>query len=207
MSGIVLSLNAFGLQNGNSVVCPNCKSQSVRRWGLGKRNVWDTTPVNAIVLRFYCSNCNRTFRYYPQGVDRSQLSVRIRRLAALLWVMDVSTRDVEEIFEILGININRMTVWREGQKLIEELSQMKLLSRVNRYSICRPNPDEVCCNAGISFAISLDTGTVAIIGNVNTYDAAPVISWLRAILGDQEIEVSSLGEFNYRVPDLKFLTV
>jgi len=36
--------------------------------------------------------------------------------------------------------------------------------------------------------------TVAIIGNVNTYDAAPVISWLRAILGDQEIEVSSLGE-------------
>ncbi len=74
-----------------------------------------------------------------------------------------------------------MTVWREGQKLIEELSQMKLLSRVNRYSICRPNPDEALCNGGISFAISLDTGMVAVLGKVNAFDAAPVISWLRTI--------------------------
>jgi transposase-like protein len=207
MSGIVLSLNAFGLQNGNSVVCPNCGSHAVRRWGLGTRNVWDTKPVNAIVLRFYCTNCSRTFRYYPQGVDRSQLSVRIRRLAALLWLMDVSTRDVEEIFEILGISINRMTVWREGQKLIEELSQMKLLNRSNRYSIYRPEPGEAHVNEGISFAISLDTGTVAVLGKVNAFDPAPVIAWLRTILWDQEIEISSLGELNYRAANLKFLTV
>ncbi len=101
------------------------------------RNVYDTKPVNAVIIRYQCVDCNRTFRYYPQGVDRSPLSRRIRRLAALLWLMDVSTREVEDILENLGISVNRMTVWREGQKLLNELSEKKLLSPDTNYKICR----------------------------------------------------------------------
>ncbi len=63
----------------------------------------------------------------------------MRRLAAVLWLMEVSTREVEDIFATLGVSINRMTVWREGQKLLEELSHQKLLNPENRF---RHQPDE-----------------------------------------------------------------
>ena len=203
MSGIVLCLNEVDTpSNGHSVVCPYCGSESVRRWGSGTRNVYDTKPVNAVIFRYYCVDCSRTFRYYPQGVDRSQLSRRIRRLAALLWLMDVSTRDVEEILENLGVSINRMTVWREGQKLLDELSQRKLLSQDTHVKICRSSG--LGCH-GFSFSICLDSSTIAMLGLLDTEDYDGVVIWLRNVLAEQEIEILDLNEFNFATAELLYV--
>jgi transposase-like protein len=202
MNGIVLCLNEVETpQNGNVVACPYCKSLSVRRWGSGTRNVYDTKPINAVIFRFYCVDCNRTFRYYPQGVDRSQLSVRIRRLAALLWLMDVSTRDVEEIFDRLGVSINRMTVWREGQKLIEELSQHRLLSPETRYTISR-SAVEVENSSNISFSICVDSSTIAMLGQLNAPNPVLAASWLQAVVADLEIEILNLSDVDFSTSQL-----
>jgi transposase-like protein len=206
MSGIVLSLNEVdNSQNGHAVVCPYCGSLTVRRWGSGTRNVYDTKPVNAVIFRFYCVDCNRTFRYYPQGVDRSQLSRRIRRLAALLWLMDISTRDVEEIFEGLGVSINRMTVWREGQKLIDELSRRKLLNPDTNYKICRSNLRKNGCDYNISFSLCLDSCTIVMLGTIDTDEFENVMSWLHVVVADQGIEILSLSEFDFSTAELLYV--
>ena len=208
MSGIVLCLNEVdSTQNGHAVVCPYCKSETVRRWGSGTRNVYDTKPINAVIFRFYCVDCNRTFRYYPQGVDRSQLSRRIRRLAALIWLMDISTRDVEEIFENLGVSINRMTVWREGQKLIDELSRKKMLTPETHFKICRSNNNNGGCNYDLSFSICLDSCTIAMLGTIDAVDSERAIDWLQKVLANQEIDILSLSEFNFATAELLYVPV
>ncbi len=198
MSGIVLCLNDVEkTRNGHLVICPYCRSESVRRWGTGTRNVYDTKPINTVVLRYYCVDCTRTFRYYPNGMDRSQLSRRIRRLAALLWLMDISTREVEEIFEGLGVNINRMTVWREGQKLMEELSQRRLLNPETNYKICRSTANNGCKGLGLSFSICLDSSTIAMLGIIQKSELHEIEIWLKRVLAQQEIEILNLNEFDF----------
>lgn len=207
MSGIVLCLNEVEIPRESQLVaCPRCGGKSIRRWGSDTRNIYDTRPINAVVFRFFCVDCNRTFRYYPQGVDRSQLTVRIRRLAALLWLMDVSTRDVEDIFDALGVSINRMTVWREGQKLIEELSRQKLLSMEQRYTILRLGPGEEPTPNGLSFSISLDTSVIGMLGNVLAESREDLLAWLKAVLADQEIEIHNLSEFDFETHELIHIT-
>ncbi len=206
MNGIVLCLNEVdNTQNGQPVICPYCGCSTVRRWGSGTRNVYDTRPINAVVFRFFCVECNRTFRYYPQGVDRSQISVRIRRLAALLWLMEVSTRDVEEIFENLGVSINRMTVWREGQKLIDELSQQKLLNLEHRFTIIRSATEEENNQFNLSFSICLDSATIAMLGKVNSNEKERVEAWLHAVLAENEIEILDLSDFDFSTAELLYL--
>lgn len=177
----------------------------MRRWGSGTRNVYDTRPINAVVFRFYCVECNRTFRYYPQGVDRSQISVRIRRLAALLWLMEVSTRDVEEIFENLGVSINRMTIWREGQKLIDELSHQKLFDLEHRFTLIRSASEDDDIQETISFSICLDSCTIAVLGKINSDDKERVEAWLHAILAEKEIEILDLNDFDFTTAELLYL--
>lgn len=207
MTGIVLCLNEVELpRESQAVTCPICGGRSVRRWGSDTRNIYDTRPINAVVFRFFCVDCNRTFRYYPQGIDRSQLTLRIRRLAALLWLMDVSTRDVEEIFDSLGVSINRMTVWREGQKLIEELTQHKLLTPESRYTIERLSSEDDLVTDGLSFSICLDSTVIAMLGYVRADDPATVIAWLKAILAGQEIEIHDLNDFDFNSAELLHLT-
>lgn len=203
MTGIVLCLNDVEIPRENQLVdCPRCGGKSIRRWGSGTRNIYDTRPINTVVFRFFCVDCNRTFRYYPQGIDRSQLTVRIRRLAALLWLMDLSTRDVEDIFDTLGVSINRMTVWREGQKLIEELSQQKLLSLDHRFTIIRREPGEELTPNGLSLSISLDSSTILMLGNVLAERREALTAWLKAVLTDLEIEIRDLHEFDLETHEL-----
>ena len=175
----------------------------MRRWGSGTRNVFDTKPINAIIFRYFCVDCSRTFRYYPQGLDRSQLSTRIRRLAALLWLMDVSTREVEEILENLGVSINRMTVWREGQRLLDELSQKKMLSQDTHYKICRSNGNG--CH-GYSFSICLEfRARLRCWGCSTRRNSEGVVTWLRGVLAEQEIEILDLNEFDFTTAELLYV--
>ena len=207
MTGIVLCLNDVKIPREKQLVnCPRCGGKSVRRWGSDTRNIYDTRPINAVVFRFFCVDCNRTFRYYPQGIDRSQLTVRIRRLAALLWLMDLSTRDVEDIFDALGVSINRMTVWREGQKLIEELSQQKLFSLDRRYTIIRREAGGELVPNGLSLSLSLDSSTILMLGNMLAESREALIAWLKTVLADLEIEIRDLSEFDLEVHELVHLS-
>lgn len=170
------------------ICCPRCGSTLIARWGQAARNIYDTEPVQAVIERFHCEECHYTFRYYPKGVDRSQFSERIRRLAALIWLMDLSVRDVVEVFQELGVNINRMTIWREGQKLIEKLNAVKALDPANRYSIDKTIGLQNRSQMGVVLVLSLEAGRTAVLGTLDASNPALIIEWLNKILYDCDIQ-------------------
>ncbi len=114
--------------------------------------------------------------------------------------MDLSVRDVVDVFEELGVSLNRMIVWREGQKLVHELNSLKFLDPNQRYSIDKSGGILNRKDGSVLLVLSLNNGENAILGALNTRDPNAVVSWLRPILNEINVEISKLGtnEFLYQ---------
>ncbi len=104
-------------------VCPKCGSEILQRWGRVGKPLRDTDLEAVEVYRYRCAECSRTFRHYPEGVDKADMSVRLRCLAALAWSMGLSLRGVGAIFSAFGegLGIGRMSVWRAVQEKGKQL--------------------------------------------------------------------------------------
>ena len=70
--------------------CPYCGSEILQRWGAAQKPLRDTDFEQVQAYRFRCTGCARTFRHYPEGVDKADMSQRLRCLAALAWSMGLS---------------------------------------------------------------------------------------------------------------------
>src|SRR6476620_326374 len=106
--------------------CPYCGSELLQRWGAVAKPLRDTDFEVVQAYRFRCTECDRTFRHYPDGVDRADLSQRLRCLAAMAWSMGLSLRGVGIIFSAFGqeLRVSRSSVWRAVQDTGEELRRI-----------------------------------------------------------------------------------
>ena len=95
--------------------CPHCGSVYLNRHGPVTKPISDLYVDEVKAHRYRCCNCGRTFRHYPQGVDRHNQSHRLRGLAALSWALGLSLRSVSYLFGALGCDLSRMSVWRDVQ--------------------------------------------------------------------------------------------
>ena len=102
--------------------CPNCGSQILQKWGKSSRVVQDIDPHIIEVSRFRCEECCSTFRWYPPGVSRSTWTRQIRSVAAILFAMGLSSREIMNILSKAGIHISHSMVWREGRELLERMN-------------------------------------------------------------------------------------
>ena len=180
--------------------CPNCGSKIIHSWGQSSRNIQDTKPTQATVHRYYCEACQHTFRYYPKSIDRSNLTHRIRRLAALIWLLGLSTRDVVELFSGFGVTLNRMTVWREGQELVDLLNTLKMIDPSRIFLIFQDKSNNKQNNGQVMLALEMGQGKLTVLGTLNEPNPRAVISWLKPILKEVDIQVSMLAteELQYR---------
>jgi hypothetical protein len=96
--------------------CRYCKGQTFQRLGGVDKPVKDYRLRTTFVYRYQCCHCRRTFRHYPEGVDRADQTQRLRKLAALYWVMGMSLRNVQLALSVFGAKISHMTVWRDLQE-------------------------------------------------------------------------------------------
>lgn len=98
--------------------CPHCGSYILQRWGRIIKPVRDTHELEVEVHRYRCCDCGRTFRDYPQGIDRAERSLRLRHLAALVWALGLSLEQVVRLFDRFGVRLSRTSIWRDGQEMI-----------------------------------------------------------------------------------------
>jgi hypothetical protein len=190
MAIVVLQLIENNQQNNDTPFCCSfCGSSDIQSWGQASRDIYDTKPVNVVIRRYYCNYCHSTFRYYPRGIDKSKYSERVRRLAALFWLMGLSVRNVIEVFSELGVSLDRMAVWREGQKLTNELNSLKALNPDLRLSIDKSGDllNRSCGN--VLLVVGLENEKTAILGSLNSCDPIAVISWLEPILNEMNIGI------------------
>jgi DNA-directed RNA polymerase subunit RPC12/RpoP len=173
--------------------CPYCGSQILQRWGQVSKPVKDPQDLRMVVYRYRCEECERTFRDYPKGVDRSDYSCGIRKLAALIWALGLSYRDIISIFEDIGIQLSRSTVWSEGQELVTRLNGRKLHNHIQRFRIDKNHIHTVSSKSGVVVAVDFGLGKYTILGTLDEHNPLSVKSWLQPLIQDTNIRVLELG--------------
>jgi transposase-like protein len=126
MSIVVLKLpDVKSEAEGRPQRCPSCKGDTFQRWGGRLREIRDPRVRYVMVYRYQCCECRHTFRHYPPGVDQAQQSQRLRKLAALMWVLGLSYRGIAGVLAVFGVGIGRMSAWRDEQAWAEQLRQQR----------------------------------------------------------------------------------
>lgn len=191
MPAVLLRLPSLGTTSTTRPhACPYCGSQILQSWGQVSKTVQDTQDRVAEIARYRCSDCGRTFREYPEGIDRSNISLRIRYLAGLIWAMGMSTREVVELFNDLGVQLSRMTVWRDGQGILERLGDVT--KSTSRYSINRSSMNKDS-RFGVIVALDLGNGKSILLGTLDEMNPRKVKSWLEPLAEEIDIEISLMG--------------
>ena len=186
--------------------CPYCGGQVLQRWGGAVKSVSDTHDESSVIYRYRCGACQGTFRHYPEGLDRSPQTPRLRQLAGLAWALGMSTREVVAVFEQVGIPISHMTVWRAGQSLLAQRGNAGNTRKDGRYSIDRVYVHKISSKLGVVVALDLGQGKSIVLGTLAEGDPWKVKSWLESVVGNTDIEVTVmetgvLRDFRARDPN------
>lgn len=173
--------------------CPHCGGEILQRWGRTTRSVYDQRNRMTEVHRYRCIECGRTFRRYPNGVDQSTQTERIRHLAALAWALGLSYRDVATFLQKNGIKLSHTTVWRDRKKLIERAQEQDDSNSDQRYSLDTEFYLDYSPKLGIVVAIDLGDGKREILGTVDEFNPRRIKTWLETMVDEVNIEILQLG--------------
>ena len=181
------------IPNGRPKKCPHCGSQILQRWGRVTKPVRDKQDIQAVIYRYRCQACERTFRDYPEDIDRSSHARGLRRLAAVLWALGLSYREIIRMLEKNEINLSRTTIWREGQEVTAQLAGKRINKLRQEYRIDKSYIHKVSNSFGLVVAIDLCDGEYIIVGTLNEHNPAFVTSWLKPLVRDTNIEIAQFG--------------
>lgn len=190
MAIITLRLTAVNSQpTDRPSSCRHCGHSILQKWGTVIKPVRDSQIRQVLVHRYYCTQCHRTFRNYPPGIERADQSLRLQQLAALCWQFGFSTRQVSGLFNAFGISLAHMSVWRDVQKRATELCQnrprppMRVLGLDGVYGrvVGRPHSVTVAVDPGNGQLISLAV--------IDEHTVDQVVAWLKPLVAELGIEV------------------
>lgn len=179
--------------DGRPGCCPYCGSDLFQRWGEVTKPIRDGKTLEVKIFRYRCEACHRTFRSYPKGFDRSNYSRGTRQLAALIWALGYSYRDVVALFNELGVKLSRSTVWREGQALASRLEGMEFQSQRGMFTIDQQYIHRISSNFGVVIAVDLGNQRYAILGTLNEHNPRSIQVWLKPLVKDTDVQILNLG--------------
>lgn len=105
--------------------CPCCGGRaSIIHQTLSKR-IKDHRLEMVQVKRKKCKICGKTFRHYPEGVDRALQTKTLRAISVTLYVLGLSYDNVGSFLEALGCGIVKATVWNNLQEAGEEALSLR----------------------------------------------------------------------------------
>lgn len=183
MSIVVLRLpNVKSEEETRPEKCPYCKGETFQRWGEVSKPVRDSQLRAVKVYRYYCCSCKRTFRHYPEGVDRADQSLRLRKLAALSWTLGLSYRGVTAVLGAFGISICHMTIWRDVQEQSEQLNHSRKWQPVRVLGVDGAYVRGWGEIRPVLVAIDLGNGQPVMVGEVDERDPQAVRKWLEPLV-------------------------
>jgi transposase len=199
MSIVVLKLpDVKSEAEGRPERCPSCKGETFQRWGGQLRQIRDPQVRYVLVYRYRCCRCHHTFRHYPSGVDRAQQSQRLRKLAALMWVMGLSYRGIATLLPVFGIRIGRMSAWRDEQVWAEQLRQQRKWKPVQVLGVDGAYVRAFGAVRPVLVAVDMGAGQPVAIGYVDEYNPDAVRRWLEPLvkrLGVSVIVTDDLAQY------------
>jgi transposase-like protein len=115
-------------------------------------------------------------------VDQAQQSLRLRKLAALCWILGLSYRGIAGVFGAFGVGISRMTAWRDAQEQAGQLKRSRMWKPVRVLGL-----DGAYVRAWgevrpVLVAVDLGEGKPVGIGYVDEYNPQAVRCWLEPLV-------------------------
>ncbi len=169
--------------------CPNCASYILQRWGRITKPVRDTHELQVEVHRYRCCDCGKTFRAYPEGVDRSERTLRLRQLAALTWALGLSLEEVVTVFDSFGMKLSRTTIWRDGQAMVARLPEGR---RSKLVQVLDRDTGETWVDArggSVVIVLELKSGKKVLLEMLDEDDPKSVHTWLEPIALDLGLDL------------------
>ena len=168
--------------------CPYCGSQVLQRWGSSERAVKDIHVDQAIIYRYRCTGCKRTFRHYPEGVTSARQSLRLVLFAAICWVYGTSLRKTSAILSAFPVALSHTSIWRDGQALSASLKRSQP-QRVRVLGVDGFYPKIGGHEQAIIVAVDLGSGQPLALGAINEKDWRAVVAWLEPLVEAWGVEV------------------
>jgi len=169
-------------------LCPyeDCQGSSFRLHQQVTKLLNDTVYPEVAAYRYQCLTCGRTFRVYPEGVNKAQTSLRVKRLAVMLYLMGLSYRESSVALEAFGVYISKSQVYEAVQALIRrnpDLRRRQILERVRR-PVVGEGVVSVKRNGGwLSLQLAADgaEGTALTVGHLSRGEAETLTSQIAPI--------------------------
>ena len=182
MSIVVLKLPEVKDEAERPTSCPACQGETFQRWGGQVKRVRDPQVKAVVVYRYRCCACGHTIRQYPEGVDRAQQSQRLRKLAALTWVLGLSYRGMAAVFEVFQVELSRMSGWRDVQAWARQLRKQRQWQKVRVLGVDGAYVRGWGAQQKVLIAVDLGAGQPVQIGYVDEHDPQAVRRWLEPLV-------------------------
>ena len=168
--------------------CRYCASPVLQRWGGALRAVKDPHVKQALIYRYRCCQCKRTFRHYPEGLTHAHQSQRLVQLAALGWVLGLSLRGTSGILSAFPVALSHTSIWWDVQALSAQLKR-RLPGQVRVLGIDGVYPKLAGKEQPTLIAVDLGSGKPVALGAVSEKDWRAVVRWLEPLVKELGVEV------------------
>jgi len=175
-------------QIANPDTCPysGCGGKHFKRHQAVKKALRDSHYQEVCAVRWSCLKCRRTFRVYPQGVQGSPVSDRVKGIAVMLYLLGLSYGAVELMMVALGVFLSKTSVYRTVQAAAEALPGLKRSQIASGYTSKALGADltSVKCNGKwlpIGVVVDPINGLVLSIDRLSGEDAQTLQAWIAPI--------------------------
>lgn len=172
--------------------CPHCGSQILQRWGRAGRKARDSTGQPVEIYRYKCGCCARTFRGYPPGLDQNKQTSCLRHLAGLARALGLSSREVADFIQNLGLDLSHVTIWRYSQEILSSGCGREIDHPAKKYSLDKDFMRYVSPKLGVVILLDLGDQRYEVLGTVDEINPREVKAWLEPWLRGTDIQVSCL---------------
>jgi transposase-like protein len=169
-------------------VCPyeDCQGRHFRHHQRVDKAVKDTRYATVFAERYECLRCQRTFRVYPQGVIRDQMSQRVKGLGVLLYLLGLSYGAVSLALEALGVYMCKTSVYEAVQAVAEKvpgLKRQEVFGGLRTPALGSDLTSVKCHGEWLHLGLTVDdtTGLVLTIDELSAEDAETIQAWLEPI--------------------------
>lgn len=168
--------------------CVYCGSPLLQRWGSVERTVKDPHVHHALVYRYRCTECGRTFRHYPDGISAARQSQRLVQLAALGWVLGLSLRGTSAILSAFPVLLSHTSIWKDVQAQAVALKR-KLPRQVRVLGVDGVYPKLAGREQPTLIAVDMGSGQPVALGAIPEKDWRAVVKWLQPLVKVWGVEV------------------
>jgi len=167
--------------------CPYCGGKHFRSHQEVDKPLRDTKHQQVPARRYRCMTCRHTWRAYPQGVTRAQVSQRVKGLAVMLYLLGLSYGAVTLTLQALGVPMCKSRVYDAVQaaaRRVPGLRREAVFQGLRTPAVGGDLTSVRCNGQWLTLGLSVDdvSGLVLSVDALSAEDAQTLKEWMEPIV-------------------------